>query len=61
MGANDFIHAKSPTITAHWTTEKVKDIQSLIDTTKELIQHNMDRIDVEKNHRNDIYTVLSQN
>ena len=39
---------KALTITARWTTEKVKNIQSLIGTTKELIQQNIDRIDVEK-------------
>lgn len=39
---------KALTITARWTTEKVKNIQSLISATKELIQQNMYHIDVEK-------------
>ncbi len=39
---------KAMTITARWTTEKVKNIQFLIDTTKVLIQQNLDRIDIEK-------------
>ena len=39
---------KALTITAHWTTAKIKAIQMLIDETKTLIEANIQRISIEK-------------